>query len=442
MNKIKIIKNELGEIFHHKKNTYLNDSSILSNVIESNGNVKCTFIEPAGSQSIKELKSTIESKLFELNWVKTVEIGIELKTKPSRHEEKFDHIQNIIAISSCKGGVGKSTISLNLATALSMNGAQVGIFDADIHGPSLPTLIKPSSIATTLDEDKLPPFINNNIKLMSYGYIQKQANQPAILRGPIASNLLKQLLFKTDWGYLDYLIIDCPPGTGDILLTITQDIQLDGAIIVTSPHELAYVDVQKGVEMFQKVNVPILSLIENMSYFLCENCDQKHYLYGSGRLQKFCMKNNIKLWYDLPFNKALGNFNDNSAPYLLTCDNDDDSKKKFERIAADTAWEIYSIESEADVLITEDNTNKILTLQLSEITSKINYSDLRHLCECAYCVDETTRTKIFKIESIDPDIKINKTYTVGHYGIGIEWLEHGNSHASMYSKEELIKKFK
>ena len=140
---------------------------------------------------------------------------------------------------------------------------------------------------------------------MSYGYIQESETQPAILRGPIASNVLKQLLLNTDWGNLDVLIIDCPPGTGDILLTITQELELDSAVIITTPHELSYVDVKKGIEMFKKVNVPIASIIENMSYFTDPNTNEKHAIFGKGRLIPTAKTYNISHWLELPINQAL-----------------------------------------------------------------------------------------------------------------------------------------
>ena len=341
MEKIKSIKTKLSKIYHHFLDCYLDNDAVLDLIDVKDNNVKCTFIEPAGSGIIKSLQDQIEEALFELDWVESVEFNIKLhQTDTPKINEGLDLVKNVIAVSSCKGGVGKSTMSLNLAATLAKNGAQVGLFDADIHGPSLPTLIKPSDIATTLDEEMLPPFINNGIKLMSYGYIQDQSNQPAILRGPIASNLLKQLLFKTDWGYLDYLIIDCPPGTGDILLTLTQDIQLSAAIVITSPHPLAYVDVQKGIEMFRKVNVPITSIIENMSYFTCNNCEEKHFIYGTGNLQKFAKKNHIRSWFECPIDKHLANYNDRNSAFVLNCDSENATKKIFESIANSTIWTI------------------------------------------------------------------------------------------------------
>ena len=245
-----MIINQLKGIYHNKSGEYLNSNSILKSININNNTVSLTFYEAPGSQEIKNLEDKIEEAIFKLDWVKELEINLAIKSSSNvNKEEGLKNVSNIIAISSCKGGVGKSTMAINVATSLALNGAQVGIFDADIYGPSLPALLKPQQISSSIDENYIPPFINNNIKLMSYGYIQDQVNQPAILRGPIASNLIKQMIFKTDWGYLDYLIIDCPPGTGDILLSITQEIQLTGAIIITTPHELSYIDVEKGIEI-------------------------------------------------------------------------------------------------------------------------------------------------------------------------------------------------
>jgi ATP-binding protein involved in chromosome partitioning len=299
-------------------------------------------------------------------------------------------------------------------------------------------MIKPSDIASSLDEEMLPPFLNNNIKLMSYGYIQSQANQPAILRGPIASNVLKQLLFKTDWGYLDYLIVDCPPGTGDILLSLTQEIKLSGAVIVTNPHELSYIDVQKGIEMFRKVNVPIFSLIENMSYFICSNCDEKHHVFGSGKLQSFAKKYHLPQWFDLPIDKELANFQHKDSPFLFTCNNDNPTKAVIDRLANETIWQIANQKNDDEVSVSFDNENQEITFFQGEKEKTYTFKDLRLNCKCAYCVDEVSGEQLFFEENCDPNIKINHSFKVGHYAQGIEWLENGKTHQSMYSFKDLL----
>ena len=417
---------------------YLNNNVVLDDIDIKDNNIKITFIEPAGSGYIKTLQDQIEESLFQLEWVESIEFNIKLhETATPKINEGLDLVKNVIAVSSCKGGVGKSTVSLNLAATLAKNGAQVGLFDADIHGPSLPTLIKPIDIASTLDEEMLPPFINNGIKLMSYGYIQEQSNQPAILRGPIASNLLKQLLFKTDWGYLDYLIIDCPPGTGDILLTLTQDIQLSAAIVVTSPHPLAYVDVQKGIEMFRKVNVPITSIIENMSYFKCNNCDEKHFIYGTGNLQNFAKTNHIESWFECPIDKYLANYNNRNSAFVLNCDPDNETKNKFESIANSTIWTIAKSTQNTDVSLSFNQSLKQVEITIENTSYTLSYKELRSQCKCAYCVDEITGEQLLDVDSIPDDLEIENKFLVGHYGQGITWKEHGKTHSSMYTNEFL-----
>ena len=213
-----------------------------------------------------------------------------------------------------------------------------------------------------MDEDLLPTFMNNNIKLMSYGYIQNQTEQPAILRGPIASNLLKQLLFKTDWGYLDYLIIDCPPGTGDIMLSITQELKLTGAIVVSTPHELAVADVEKGIEMFQKVNVPIVGLVENMSYFICEDCTKKHRIFGSSPLSGLIRKHQINKLYELPFTKEVSNHSNKETPMILTLPKEDETLLTFNKLANDVVWNAALAAPQNDITVSTDNDNQLFKL--------------------------------------------------------------------------------
>ncbi|RAP24107.1 hypothetical protein DID73_01700 [Candidatus Marinamargulisbacteria bacterium SCGC AG-343-K17] len=431
------IETFLGEIYHQKSGVFLNDPDLLHDIIVTKGSVSCTFNEPAGSQEINQLKPIIEEKLFQLDWVKELEIKLRFTDQNRKQRsEGLKNVKHIIAVSSCKGGVGKSTIALNLATAFQLNGAQVGLFDADIHGPSLPTLLTPTEIATCDTDNSIPPFINNGIKLMSYGYIQESANQPAILRGPIASNLFKQLLLKTDWGHLDALIIDCPPGTGDILLSITQEIELTTAVIITTPHELSYVDVKKGLEMFKKVKVPVTTIIENMSYFSPPDSEEKYHIFGKGRLIPTAQEYGIPNWLELPISDKIAGYNNKKTPYLINAGQDESNI--YQKLVNDLVWAHY-FESEIDNDIEVDINNN--TQEIKIITANnnvtISYKTLRNNCQCALCVDEISREKILDESTIDPKISIRRLFNVGHYAYGIEWEEHGTTHNSMYPKEQL-----
>lgn len=192
-------------------------------------------------------------------------------------------VKNTIAVASGKGGVGKSTVAVNLAVALAQDGAKVGLIDCDIYGPSIP-LMMGIDASPKLVQNKLIPLEAYNVKVMSIGFLV-DPNQAVIWRGPMASGAVKQFMTDVDWGDLDYLIFDLPPGTGDIQLTLVQTIPLSGAVIVTTPQDISLADARKGYAMFEKVNVPILGIIENMSYFICSHCGQREeiFSYGGGR---------------------------------------------------------------------------------------------------------------------------------------------------------------
>lgn len=194
--------------------------------------------------------------------------------QPQQQNITLPNVQYKIAVASGKGGVGKSTVATNLAIALSNTGAAVGLMDADAYGPSIPTMMGIQDKPKTSAERKLVPLVRHDIKLMSIGFMVPE-EQAMIWRGPMLHSAIRQFLSDVDWGELDYLIIDLPPGTGDVALSLTQAIPLTGAIIVTTPQDVALADVRRGVAMFERLGVPILGIIENMSYFLCPHCNEK-----------------------------------------------------------------------------------------------------------------------------------------------------------------------
>jgi len=235
-----------------------------------------------------------------------IKMRLSLNVKAINTNDKIPKIKQIVLVASGKGGVGKSTTSANLALALSHGGAKVGLLDADIYGPSLPTMLgvtneKPISH----DGQLLEPVKAHGLYTMSLGFLVNE-NDATIWRGPMASRALGQLIFETNWPKLDYLIVDMPPGTGDIQLTMSSDISVSGAIVVTTPQNLALKDAQKGISMFNKVNVPIIGVIENMSFHECDNCGNHSYIFGKNGGEDLASINNVPLLGHLPLNADIG----------------------------------------------------------------------------------------------------------------------------------------
>ena len=233
--------------------------------------------------------------------------------------EKFqlDNIKHIIAVASGKGGVGKSTVSVNLAVALAAQGASVGLLDADIYGPSQGTLLGlPEDTRPAVESELLQPIEAHGIRCMSMSFVTS-AKTPAIWRGPMASGAMQQLLTQTNWGELDYLIVDMPPGTGDIQLTLAQRVPLAGAIIVTTPQDVALLDARKGIEMFRKVEVPVLGVIENMSTHVCSNCGHEEAIFGAGGGESVAGNYGTELLAQLPLTLELRLASDEGSPMVL-----------------------------------------------------------------------------------------------------------------------------
>lgn len=268
---------------------------------------------------LPELKARVEEKLKALEGVKQVyvEVSVNIVSHSVQQALKpLPNVKNIIAIASGKGGVGKSTTSVNLALALVAEGARVGILDADIYGPSIPTMLGLSGQPETDDGKSLKPKVSFGVQTISIGYLV-DADQPMIWRGPMVTGALQQLLTQTSWDNLDYLIIDLPPGTGDIQLTLAQQIPVSGAVIVTTPQDIALIDAQRGLGMFEKVNVPILGLVENMSIHICSNCGHEEAIFGQGGGLAMAAKNHVDLLGALPLDITIRENADSGRPTMV-----------------------------------------------------------------------------------------------------------------------------
>ncbi len=225
-------------------------------------------------------------------------------------------IRNVIAVASGKGGVGKSTTTVNLALALAAEGARVGILDADIYGPSQPTMMGITGRPQSADGQSMLPLTGHGLQTMSVGYLIDQ-DQPMVWRGPMVTQALEQLLRDTKWDDLDYLIVDMPPGTGDIQLTLAQKVPVTGAIIVTTPQDIALLDARKGFKMFEKVGVPILGVVENMSTHICSKCGHEEHIFGAGGAAKMCSDFGTELLGALPLDIRIREQTDSGKPTVV-----------------------------------------------------------------------------------------------------------------------------
>ena len=240
----------------------------------------------------------------------------------------YPHLGSIIAVSSGKGGVGKSTVAVNLAVALAKQGARVGLMDADIYGPNVPRMMGINA-APPVENEKIIPLQAYGVKIMSLGFMIER-DQPAIWRGPIIMKIITQFLRDVQWGELDYFLVDMPPGTGDAQLSLVQATMVHGAIIVTTPQEVASGDALRGAKMFQRVAVPVIGVVENMSYFICPNCSDKHRLFGKGGGERLAEELEVPLLAEIPFFPGVLSGADRGEPIVLSDPETPAAKALFE----------------------------------------------------------------------------------------------------------------
>src|SRR5438034_5521886 len=292
---------------------------LVKNVQIDRGEVKVQLALATNDPNIPAtIKNDSEKILRELDGVRSAKVLIDIHAPPagagaSVGATRIPGIKHVIAIASGKGGVGKSTVAANLALALEQTKARVGLCDCDIYGPSISLMFGTRERPTATDENKIIPIEQYNLKLMSMGFLLDDAS-PAILRGPMVTRYTQQFLRQVDWGELDFLVLDLPPGTGDIQLTIVQTVALSGAIIVTTPQEVALIDARKAATMFEKVNVPVLGLIENMSYFVSPSDQQRYEIFGSGGGEREAKRLGVPLLGQIPIDIATREAGDRGMP--------------------------------------------------------------------------------------------------------------------------------
>ena len=268
-------------------------------------------IEPMRNRVIAAIKAipgagNVSANVFSKIVAHSVQRGVKL----------LPNVRNIIAVASGKGGVGKSTTAANLALALAAEGAKVGLLDADIYGPSQPMMMGVSGKPESHDGKTMEPLENHGVQIASIGFMI-DPDQPMVWRGPIVTQALQQLLEQTNWRDLDYLVIDMPPGTGDIQLTLSQKVPVTGAVIVTTPQDIALLDARKGLKMFEKVGIPILGIVENMSMHVCSNCGHAEPVFGEGGGEKMCADYGVDFLGKLPLAMAIREQADSGKPTVV-----------------------------------------------------------------------------------------------------------------------------
>ncbi len=327
-------------------------AGMVSEIVIAGSNVMFALqVDPDQAQAFEPVRKAAEEAVSSLEGVDKVMVALTAEKKPGEGGERgrkpqqptasqapgIPGVSHIIAVASGKGGVGKSTTSINLALGLASLGLKVGILDADIYGPSLPKLLGLHQEPEPDPEnpEKLKALEAYGLKAMSIGFVVDEAT-PVIWRGPMVMSALQQMMHEINWGDLDVMVVDMPPGTGDAQLTMAQQVPLSGAVIVSTPQDLALIDARKGLNMFKRVNVPILGIVENMSYFICPNCDTRHEIFGHGGARQEAEKMGVPFLGEIPLDPDLRERSDSGRPIVAS--EPDSPHSKAYRQMAENIW--------------------------------------------------------------------------------------------------------
>ncbi len=406
----------------------------VKNIVINGAQVSLDIVLTTPACPVKEeFRAQAEKALIALDGVRTVKVNMTAQQAANAQpaaagaNHPLSKVGAIIAVSSCKGGVGKSTMAGALAQELAHRGYKVGLLDADIHGPSLPTLFNIINAEVHVNkQNQIFPIEKDGMKMMSFGFLLGDA--PAVMRGPIVTRYIQQLLFNVLWGELDYLFIDMPPGTGDVQLTITQSVKLTGAVIVTTRQSLSLVDVSRGILMFERVNVPILGVIENMAYFSCDSCDKKHFIFGESHANSIQERFGIPTLAEVPL---LPRLTQNFDAYIGNSFIQDATDHVIRAVGKS------SMEDRSVPGITYDA--KSITLKWNNgRVWKVDNKVLRASCQCALCINEMTGEKIIDEAKIRPDIAATQISPLGNYAIGVTWNDGHSSGIYPYKNIEKL----
>lgn len=346
-------------------------------------------------------------------------------TPPANRAGGLSGVKHVIAIASGKGGVGKSTVSTNLAVALRQSGAKVGLMDADIYGPSQPGMMGAKSARPGVRDDLLEPVERYGVSFVSMGLLL-DSDGPVIWRAPMAMKIIHQFIGNVDWGNLDYLLIDLPPGTGDVQLTLAQQASLSGAVIVTTPQQVALGVAAKGLRMFEQVNVPILGVIENMSGFVCKHCGKTTEIFKSGGGNALAKHSDVPFLGAIPLDPEIMISGDNGIPIL-----ENGSQSPAAQAILAVARNLQLSVAKLAATISADEPEQIELRQTGEVVvtwpdsrlSVYNPYTLRINCPCASCVDENSGRRTLDPKRVALDIKVTSFDMIGRYAVALHFSD-------------------
>lgn len=366
----------------------------------------------------------------ELQWVNDVHITMDADPPQALSPEPVPALKNvrhIIAVSSCKGGVGKSTVSVNLAYSLADMGAKVGLLDADVYGPSLPTMLSPESPVLEMDPEtsSLTPTEYAGVKAVSFGFTGQAS---AIMRGPMVSGLIQQLLTTSEWGELDYLVVDFPPGTGDIQLTLCQAAPFSAAVVVTTPQKLSFIDVAKGIRMFAKLHVPCVSVVENMAYFDGDD-GKRYYPFGHGSGERVCNEFGVPTLYQHPIAPQLSAAGDSGSPEVVENPNGE-TAQRYRNLAMTVVQETSKLGREPTTRCEWDDSRDAFKVVHQGETFHLDAATVRMNDTSARSIDEWTQAQKPGAQVVDPDSRPQEVAQVGNYAVQITWEDGFNQVAS------------
>lgn len=349
-------------------------------------------------------------------------------------------IKNIIPIASGKGGVGKSTVSANLALALAKGGAKVGLMDADVYGPSIPTILGIKDKPVITPDSRIHPVERYGVKVISMGFFLPPG-EAVIWRGPMLHKMVQDFLKTVDWGELDTLVVDLPPGTGDIQLSLCQTISVTGAVIVSTPQEVAWNVAQRAIMMFDKLNAPVIGIIENMSHYTCSHCGQKDEVFGSGGARHAAAKLEIPFLGEIPLMTTIRLTADQGDP-VVHSDPEGKAAEAFFHTARNLVAQVNLRNTEGE---TRKVPSKIGAPNGPQIDIEWNdgkksvYAprDLRLACPCARCVHEVSGQRLLNPASVSADVRAVAIHPVGRYALQITWSDGHNT--GIYGFEYLRK---